>query len=149
MFFLAHFYTFLSLFTEMDPSQATPGNNISAYGIPPYSHSQPFLCEDAQGQKRLISPDLQLGQYHQDKRLRHNSLDYMLDFNSQPIQSTFIRKIRLENPMKGIDSLTMTAVRRDNIRDLATKQDLANLESSVKAQSMELRGMVTYWCCHL
>ena len=45
--------------------------------------------------------------------------------------------------MRGIDSLAMNTVKREDLKELATKTDLMNLESSVKAQSLELHQLKT------
>ena len=123
-------------------SQASPGHAM----FPPYSHTQPFLpqaSEDTHGQKRLISPESQQLQLQLDKLLRHNSLEYVLDINSHLAQPSFIRKVTLEDIMRGIDTLTTTTVKHDDLKGLATKHDLLNLESSVKAQSLELHQLRT------
>ena len=131
----------------MNPSQPPPGLNMASCEFPPYSHTQPFLhqiVEEPQGQKRLISPESQhLSQYQVDKRLRHNSLEYVLDLHPQQTQTTLIRKITLEDIMNGIDSLAANTVKREDLKDLATKTDLINLESNVKAQSLELHQLRT------
>ena len=128
----------------MDMNQGATGFNMAAYDYPPYSHTQPFLqqvVEDNQGTKRMISPESQVQQYSVDKRLRHNSLEYVYDLNSQPIQPTFIRKVTLEDVMRGIDSLAMNTVKREDLKNIATKQDLLNLEGNVKAQATELHQL--------
>ena len=129
---------------KMDPSQPSQGLNMAAYEYQPYTHTQPFLHqinEDLQGQKRHVSPESQFLQYPGDKRLRHNSMEYMLDMNSPMSQPTFIRKVTLEDVMRGIDNLAVNTVKRDDLKDIATKQDLANLEGNVKAQALELHQL--------
>ena len=126
----------------MNPTQVASGLSASGYDFPPYSHSQPFvqpIYEDPHGQKRLISPESQaLSQQNIDKRLRHNSLEYIMDISSPSTQATFIRRVTLEDVMRGIDSLTVNTVRKEDLKDLATKQDLVTLEGCVKAQATEL-----------
>ena len=92
------------------------GLNMAAYDFPPYSHSQPFLTADFMGRKRLISPEAQMASPLFDKRIRHNSLEYVLDINSQPVQPAFVRKVTLEDLMRGIDSLNMNTVKREDIQ---------------------------------
>ena len=131
----------------MNPTQGTTGYGVSGYDFPPYSHTQPFvqpIPEDPHGQKRFISPESQvLTQQNIDKRLRHNSLEYVLDLNSPSTQPTFIRRVTLEDVMRGIDSLTANSARKEDLKDLATKQDLITLEGSVKAQATELHQLRT------
>ena len=130
----------------MNPSQATPGLNLSGHEYPVYSHSQLFVqfTEEGHGQKRFISPESQMVfQYTVDKRLRHNSLEYVLDLNSQPTQQTFIRKVTLEDVMRCIDNLVLNTVKKEDLKNLATKQDLTALEGSVKAQATELHQLKT------
>ena len=122
----------------MELNHQPVGLNMAAYEFPPYSHSQPFLTEDSLGRKRLISPESQMSHAAVEKRIRHNSLEYVLDLNTQQSQPTFIRKITLEDVMRGIDTLNLTTVKRDDLKDLATKQDLLAFEGNVKAQVTEL-----------
>ena len=122
----------------MDLTQGTVGFNMAAYDFPPYSHSQPFLTEDSLGRKRLISPESQMAHSAIDKRIRHNSLEYVLDLNSQLSQPTFIRKPTIEDVMRGIENLTLNTVKREDLKDIATKQDILALEGNVKAQAAEL-----------
>ena len=134
----------------MNPSQPTQGLNLSGYDYLPYSHTQPFIqqmTEDSHGQKRFISPEAQLmSQYSADKRIRHNSLEYVFDLNSQSVQPSFIRKVTLDDIMRGIDNLTTNTVKKEDLKDLATKNDLLTLEGSVKAQAAELHQLKSAFC---
>ena len=129
----------------MNLSQPSPGQNMASYDFPPYTHTQPFLPqigEENLAQKRCISPESQVVQHYPlDKRLRHNSLEYLLDMNPQQSQPTFIRKVCLEDLMRGIDNITANTLKKEDISELATKQDLLNLEGNVKAQAMELHQL--------
>ena len=109
---------------ERDLTQMTPGLNRTVYDFPPYSHSQPFI-QDVHGQKRFISPESQMmTQFNVDKRLRHNSLEYVMDASTQQSQQSLIRKVTLEDLMRGIDNLGVNTAKKEDLKDLATKQDL-------------------------
>ena len=118
---------------------------MAASDFPPYSHSQPFihqLGEDRHGEKRLISPESQgLPPYQIDKRIRHNSLEYLLDLSTQQSQPTYIRRVTLEDVMRGIENLSANTVKREDLKEIATKQDLMTLEGNVKAQATELHQL--------
>ena len=45
--------------------------------------------------------------------------------------------------MRGIDNLATNTVKQDDLKNIATKQDLAYLEGNVKAQALELHQLKT------